>query len=312
MGMKILSWISDHLLYLVLVVGAFSLFFPGPGSALSWIVTPVLALMVFNVSMTINVEDLMQVKKYPFIILWSLFLQFVVMALFSLLLGKIFFSHLTDIKTGQILLGSLPADISAPLMVYLVGGNTALATAMLVSAMVLTPFVLPNILTLFGGVSMAIPTSYLAVELIGIIIIPVALGILLNRYSVRIKEKKEAWSGIASICYVILLFVVVSSNANAIIDLKMLALLILFVEISLNLFGYGLAFLTKIVFKQKKETFLPLLFIASTKEFGIASAAVDTMKLSPPIVIPSAFYAVVQMISAPIMVKVVRGLKKKE
>lgn len=311
MLIRIFSWISNHLLYLVLAVGAFSLFFPGPGSAISWIVVPVLALMVFNVSMTINAEDLVQVKKYPLLIIWSLILQFVAMALFSLVLGKIFFPNLKNMYTGQLLLGGLPADISAPLMVFLAGGNTALATAMLVSAMAVTPFILPNVMTFFGGVSMAIPTSYLAAELIGIIIIPVALGILLNHYSARVREKKDAWSGVASICYILLLFTVVSSNAKTIIDIKTLAVLILFMEVSLNIFGYGLALLTKMAFKQKKDTFLPLLFIAGTKEFGIASAAADAMKLNQSIVIPSAFYAVVQMISAPILVKVVGDLKKK-
>ena len=235
-------------------------------------------------------------------ILWSVFLQFVPMALFALLLGKLF-TQWPDISTGQLLLGSLPADVSAPLMVYLAGGSTALGTAMLVMAMALTPFVLPNVLALFGGVAFKVPISYLVVELAGIIVIPVVLGILLNYRSPKVREKEQLWSGIASLCYITLLFVVVSSNAKAIISLKMFALFILLAEIALNLFGFLLAYLTRLVFKQK-DTFLPLLFLVSTKEFGIASAAVDTMKLNTALVIPSAFYAVVQMISSPIMVKI--------
>lgn len=308
--MKLLSWVSDHLLHFVLVVGAFSLIFPGPGSALGWIVTPVLAIMVLSVSLTIKVEDLKQIKKYPLMILWSAFLQFVPMALFALLLGRAF-SQWADIRTGQLLLGSLPADISAPLMVYLVGGSTAVATAMLVVAMALTPFILPNVLSWFGGVAFKIPTSYLVVELAIIIVIPVALGILLNYRSEKVREREQVWSGIASLCYITLLFVVVSSNAKAIISLKLLALFILLVEIALNLFGYGLAFLTKLIFKQE-ETFYPLLFLVGSKEFGIASAAVDTMKLNTAMVIPSAFYAVVQMTSLPIMVKIIKSIKSRK
>ncbi|MHB9094157.1 MAG: bile acid:sodium symporter family protein [Eubacteriales bacterium] len=308
--MKVLTWISDHLLHFVLVVGAFSLIFPGPGSALGWIVTPVLAVMVLNVSMTIKAEDLKQIKKHPFMICWSVFLQFVPMALFALLLGKIL-SQWTDIGTGQLLLGSLPADVSAPLMVYLAGGSTALGTAMLVVAMALTPFVLPNVLAWFGGVAFKIPVSYLIIELAGIIVLPVALGIFLNYRSEKVREREQTWSGIASLCYIILLFVVVSSNAKAIISLKMIALLILLAEISLNLFGYGLAYLTKLIFKQK-ETFLPMLFLVSSKEFGIASAAVETMKLNTALVIPSAFYAVVQMTSSPIMVKIVKSFEARK
>src|SRR5208337_3384059 len=218
MFIKPLDWISDNLLFLVLVVGAFSLFYPGPGSAISWAVTPALAIMVLCVGLTIHSEDLKQVIKYPLVIIWSVILQFVLMALFSLMLGKIFFAGSAGISTGQLLLGGLPADISAPLMVYLVRGNTALATTILVISMILTPFVLPNVITLFGGVPLAIPTTYLVVELIGIIIIPVTAGIYINNYSVMIHEKKDVWSGIASLCYIALLFIVVSSNAKAIID----------------------------------------------------------------------------------------------
>lgn len=303
--MKILAWVSDHLLHFVFIVGAFSLLCPWPGSTLEWIVTPVLAMMVLSVSMTIKLEDFKHIKNYPFAIIWSAFLQFVPMALFALLLGKLFSQ--STISTGQLLLGSLPADVSAPLMIYLAGGSTAIGTAMLVAAMALTPFVLPNVLAWFGGVTFKMPISYLVIELTGIIVIPVIIGIFLNYRSVIVREKEQVWSGIASICYIILLFVVVSSNAKSIISLKLYALVILLAEIALNLFGFALAFLTKILVK-KKETFIPLLFIVSSKEFGIASAAVETMKLNRALVIPSAFYAVVQMVSSPIMVKVIKLL----
>ncbi|KLU59935.1 sodium bile acid symporter family protein [Peptococcaceae bacterium CEB3] len=305
--MKVLTWISDHLLHFVLIVGAFSLIFPQPGSSLGWLVTPVLAVMVLNVSMTIKAEDLKQLKQHPFVILWSVFLQFVPMALFALLLGKLF-GPWDDIRTGQLLLGSLPADVSAPLMVYLAGGSTAVGTAMLVMAMALTPFVLPNVLAWLGGVAFEVPVSYLVGELVGIIVVPVVFGIFLNYRSEKVREKEQLWAGIASLCYITLLFVVVSANAKAIIALKVFALLVLLAEIALNLFGYMLAFLSRLVLK-RKEVFLPLLFLVSSKEFGIASAAVDTMKLNSALMIPSAFFAVVQMISSPIMVKIVKKYK---
>src|SRR5208337_1555139 len=207
--MKILSWITDHLVHLVIIIGVISLIVPGPGSLLGWIVAPVLALMVLCVSMTINFRDLIQASRYPLVIVWSVVLQFGIMMLFSVLLGKIFFSHIPDMNSGQVLLGALPADISAPLMISLVGGNTALGMAMLVTAMVLTPFVLPYVLTWFGGITLQVPTVYLEAELVGIIIVPLILGILLNHYSAKVREKRDAWPGFAAVCYLLLLFVVV-------------------------------------------------------------------------------------------------------
>ena len=88
-------------------------------------------------------------------------------------------------------------------------------------------------------------------------------------------------------------------------------MLMLSIEVALNLFGYSLAFLTKLVSKQQ-DTFLPMLFLVSSKEFGIASAAVETMRLNTALVIPSAFYAVVQMISSPIMVRIFKKTSRQE
>jgi bile acid:Na+ symporter, BASS family len=138
-------------------VVVFSLILPQVGTHLSDLSMPLLALMVLNVSMTIKVQDLKVIKQYPFIILWSAFLQFVPVLLFSFILGKIFFEG--NIGTGQILLGSLPADISAPFMVSLVGGSTALATAMLVVQMALTPIVLPIAVSQISGIKFQTPVS---------------------------------------------------------------------------------------------------------------------------------------------------------
>jgi BASS family bile acid:Na+ symporter len=190
-------------------------------------------------------------------------------------------------------------------MVCLAGGNTALAMAMLIVAMAITPLVLPNILAWFGGVVFKIPVSYLMFELIGIIVVPVTLGVMSNYRSRAVREREQLWSGLASLCYLLLLFIVVSSNSKEIISLKAVAYILLLTGVALNLFGYSLAYLTRLIFKQQ-EAFLPMLFLVSSKEFGIASAAVETMRLNTAMVIPSVFYAVIQMISLPIMVKLVR------
>lgn len=300
---KLLAWISDHLLFLVLIVVAFSLIFPQYGMKLNTLSMPLLALMVLTVSMTINLKDLKVIKKYPFIILWSAFLQFVPVMLFSFILGRTFFKN--GIVTGQILLGSLPADISAPLMVSLVGGSTALATAMLVVQMVLTPIVLPFAVSTFAGIKFQTPLSYLIIELAVIIIIPTVLGILINHRFKNIRSKQPAMTGVSSLCYLGLLFIVVSTNALSIISLKSFALVLIAVEILLNLFGYFAAFLTKLAFK-KNEAFYPMLFIAGSKEFGIATVAAGSMGLNPTVMIPSAFFAMVQMISMPVAVKIIK------
>ena len=304
---KILSWISDHLLILVLIVVAFSLLFPQLGSFLNVLSIPLLALMVLCVSLTINVDSLKDIKKNPFIIIWCAFLQFVPVLLFSFVLGKILFKG--NLTTGQILLGSLPADISATLMVCLVGGSTALATAMLVVQMALTPVVLPFAVTLLSGESFKMPVSYLIIELALVIIIPVVLGIMINHLSKKVRTNRDVFLGSSSICYLGLLLIVVSINAQSIISLKAFALVFVAAELMLNLFGYLVALITKLIFR-RNEHFYTMLFLTSSKEFGISSAAAATMGLSPVVNVPSAFFAVIQMISMPVVVKIINHFRQ--
>jgi BASS family bile acid:Na+ symporter len=305
---NVLAWISDHLLIMVIAVVAFPLIFPQVGIHLRVLSMPLLALMVLNVSMTIKVQDLKVIKRYPLIIIWSAFLQFVPVLLFSFFLVRIFFEG--NITTGQILLGSLPADISAPLMVSLVGGSTALATAMLVVQMALTPIVLPIAVSQLSGIKFQTPVSYLILELAVVIVLPVVLGILINHRFKRIRSKQQAFLGVSSLCYLCLLLIVVSTNANGIITLKSFAMVLLAAEILLNLFGYFAAYLTKLALR-KGESFYPMLFIVGSKEFGISTAAARIMGLNSVVVIPSAFFAIVQMISMPVAVKIISHIKLK-
>jgi BASS family bile acid:Na+ symporter len=103
---------------------------------------------------------------------------------------------------------------------------------------------------------------------------------------------------------------VVSSNARGIISLRSFALVLLAAEILLNLFGYLAAYLTKLAFR-KGEAFYPMLFTVGNKEFGISSAAAGAMGLSPFVNIPSVFFAIVQMISMPVAVKIISHITSK-
>lgn len=300
-------WISDHLLIFVCAVTAVSLIFPQFGSAISGLSMPLLAVMVLCVSTSIRIDSLKIIKKYPLLLIWSALLQFGSTALGSFVLAKIFMHG--NLKTGQILLGCLPADISAPLMVSLIGGSTALATAMLVVQMILTPIVLPLSVSVLSGVAFKVPITYLIFELAVIILLPVFIGIVLNHRFSKLEKQQPVLTGISSLCYLGLLAIVVSCNANGLLALGAFTLVLLFVEIAINLFGYLSACVTRLLFKNK-EVFYPTIFILGSKEFGIATAATNAIGLPSAVTIPSVFYAIVQMISMPVAVKIIGRLKR--
>ena len=302
-----LTFISDNLLYLVVLAAVFSLAFPGPGARLQPLVTPVLALMVWCMSMTIRFEDLKSSIRRPVLIAASLFLGFVPMPLLGLALGNIFFTPGGNLATGQLLLASLPADVAAPFMVYLACGDTALATAILTASVAITPLVLPLLLTSLGHVRVLIPMSYLMSELFIIIAVPVILGVFLNNRYTGLRRYEPVYAALSSLSYLVLLVIVLSVNAPGIKNLESHAWRILLAALALNAAGYLLA-LTSLLLTRKRGELISFLFITSTREFGIATAAAAVMGLPGEMTIPAVFYAVVQMLTSPLVAKLLRRL----
>lgn len=303
-----LSVLSDNLLYLVILAAVFSLVFPGPGTGLQPLVTPVLALMVWCMSMTIRLDDLKASVRRPVLIAAALFLGFVPMPLVGWFLGKVFFGPGSGLATGQLLVASLPSDVAAPFMVYLASGDTALATAALTASVALTPLLLPLLLTSLGRVHLLIPMSYLMSELFIIIVVPVVLGVFLNNRYTGLRHYEPVYAAVSSLSYLLLLVIVVSANAPGIKNLQSRALLILLAALLLNAAGYLLG-LASLLLTRDRRRVTALLFLTSTREFGIAIAAAAVMGLPGEMTIPAVFYAVVQMLTSPLMARLVRRLE---
>ena len=309
MRLERLSAIGDHLLYLVIAATVLSLLDPGPGARLQNLVMPVLALMVLCVSLTIRYEDLKAALSRPLVLAANLFLSFGLMPLLGLFLGQAFFGPGTRLATGQLLVASLPADAASPFMVYLAGGNTAMACAALTASFAATPLLLPLLLTGLGHVHLLIPLPYLLADLFLVIVIPVSAGVFLNSRYQALRGFEPVYSALSSLSYLLLLTVVVSGNAAAIKALHARALWIAAAALILNVSGYLLA-LTSLALVRDKGTVASFLFLTGTREFGIASATAAAMGLPGELTIPAVFYAVVQMVTSPLTARLVRRLQE--
>lgn len=80
-----------------------------------------------------------------------------------------------ELAIGQTIVGSLPTDVSAPLLVYLGKGNVALASLMNGIVTGLSPFILPPLLLLLTGIEFQIPIQEMILELFIIIVLPMFL-----------------------------------------------------------------------------------------------------------------------------------------
>ncbi|USA38884.1 bile acid:sodium symporter family protein [Pelagerythrobacter marinus] len=299
---KLLAFVENNLLLLAVLAAAFGLLVPSVGIVLSGSIGPLLAALMLVISLTFDAHAVKLVLRKPDRQLWALGLVYGPMSLAGWLIGRVFFGS-GHLAAGQTLVGTLPTDVSAPLLVLLAKGNVALAAVLNAVNTALSPFIVPFLFLVLTGIELQVPVGAVVLELILVVLVPTVAGVFLRtRFPSAISRHDSAYPAIGSIFYLLLLLAVVGPNADVILGYGWFAVVIAFAALLLNLIGYAVGSVSK-VFAAGREEVIAYLFTVSKKEFSIAAAFVAASGLPTEIAVPAAFFAVIQMMTSPIAAK---------
>jgi bile acid:Na+ symporter, BASS family len=300
---KLPGFIENNLLLLAVLTAALGLLVPSVGIALETGISPLLALLMLVISLTFDAKAVQIVFRKPGRQLWAIGLVYGPMSLAGWLTGRAFFGS-GPLAAGQTLVGMLPTDVSAPLLVLLARGNVALAAVLNAVNTVLSPFIIPFLFLWMTGIELNVPVLTVVTELVLIVVVPTVIGVWLRtRFLSSVSQFDFAWPALGSVLYLVLLLAVVGPNAETILGYGWYALVIALAALALNLIGYGVS-MTARIFTQDRGELIAYLFTCSKKEFSIAAAFVAASGLPSEIAVPAAFFAVIQMITSPIAAKI--------
>ncbi|NLC22707.1 MAG: bile acid:sodium symporter family protein [Halomonadaceae bacterium] len=300
---RVLAWVENNLLFLAVAVAALGLFAPSLGLFLEAGIGPLLALLMLVISLTFDAHAVKLVVQKPSRQLWALGLVYGPMSLAGWLTGRLFFGP-GPLAADQTLVGTLPTDVSAPLLVLLARGNVALAAVLNAVNTVLSPFIVPFLFLLLTGIELQVPIGAVILELVLIVVLPTVIGVYLRtRYLVAVSRHDGLYPALGSVLYLLLLLAVVGPNAATILGYGWYAIVIALAALTLNLIGYAVGFVAK-VFVADRQELIAYLFTVSKKEFSIAAAFVAASGLPSEIAVPAAFFAVIQMMTSPIAAKI--------
>ncbi|HET8817633.1 MAG TPA: bile acid:sodium symporter [Pseudidiomarina sp.] len=261
-----------------------------------------LALLMLVISLTFDAHDVRMVLRKPSRQLWALGLVYGPMSIAGWLTGRLFFGS-GSLSAGQALLGTLPTDVSSPLLVLMARGNVALAAVFNAVNTALSPFIVPFLFLWLTGIQLTVPLATIILELMLVVLVPTVVGVSLRtRFSSFFARHDSTYAGVGSVIYLLILLAVVGPNAETIIGYGWYAFVIGGAALCLNLMGY-LVGMTSRLFTNDRQEMITYLFTVSKKEFSIAAAFVAASGLPPEIAIPAAFFAVIQMITSPIVAK---------
>jgi predicted Na+-dependent transporter len=185
-----------------------------PGKALQAYSQVLTFLMILFISLTIHPRQFALVVRQPFPVLAGLLLNFVYMPLVCWVLARLLVID-SQLAVGVILVGVVPCAGMAAVWTALLKGDVPLGIAINALTMILAPFLIPPLMALLAGSSVAINPWSMFQQLAVILLIPLALGITVRWLADRFWNPKPylpLMSALSALTAVLLMFAICNVN----------------------------------------------------------------------------------------------------
>lgn len=160
-----------------------------------WIVLPILTLLMFDLGLSLRLEDFGKVFRQPLPLAVALFGQIILLPLIALGLAWLF--HLPPVFfIGLILIACCPGGSSSNVFSKLAGGDVAFSVMLTAISSIITLFTIPMIMSwatsLVGeSVGISLPMGNLIKQNLLLMLLPVILGIVIHYASPKVAEKMD-------------------------------------------------------------------------------------------------------------------------
>lgn len=225
---------------LVLLLALFSLLVPSLLAQVgTWVINPMLGLIMFGMGLTLNARDFRVVLSRPRDVLIGCMAQFTVMPLVAWVLVRLFRLP-ADLALGVILVGCCPGGTASNVITYLAGGDLALSVGMTATSTLLAPLLTPLLTWLMAGTYAPVDAWGMLQSILYVVIAPILGGLLLQRLLPRATQKAVAYlPAFSSLMIALLVSIIVAHNAPRLLTGGWLVILVVVLH---NLSGLGLGY----------------------------------------------------------------------
>lgn len=218
----------------------FAFLFPGGLENLAWAIVPLLMLIMFGMGMTLTWADFAEVVRRPGVIGLGVLLQFLVMPLVALVVGRLLVLP-PDLLLGLVIVGACPGGTASNVICYLARADVALSITVTSVSTLLAVVATPLLVWAYQGQSIDVPVTAMLGSLIKIVLLPVAVGTLLNSlFSQRLAPVRTVFPLLSVVAIVVVIGVIVALNRDRIAVGGLAVMLAVILHNGLGLaFGYG-------------------------------------------------------------------------
>ncbi|MBQ1814936.1 MAG: bile acid:sodium symporter family protein [Ruminococcus sp.] len=271
---KISEFFGKYMALIVLAAAALALFVPQSSLWIdtSWI-NYLLMVVMFGMGLTMKPRDFALVFKRPKDILVGTAAQFIIMPALAFGLSKLFQLD-PALTAGVVLVGTCPGGTSSNVITYLSKGDVALSVGMTSVNTLLAPLLTPAITWLLLQTTVRVDVWAMFWSIIQVIIIPVALGFVINRFFGKFTEKAVAvLPSVSTVAICLIIAAVVSHNAEKIYTSGVLVFAVVILH---NLLGYAGGFGLGKLLKMPPEKVKALSIEVGMQNSGLATSLAGT------------------------------------
>lgn len=177
----------------------------------------VLAFIMLCMGLTLSMEDFRRIARNPKAVAVGFAAQYSIMPLSAWAIGQAL-ALPPHFAVGLILVGCCPGGTASNLISYIAGADVALSVVMTVCSTLAAVILTPLLAQLFAGTLVPVDAWLLFKQTFQVVIIPVVLGVLLNRWIPRLVMRVLPVAplfSVAGVCFICA--VVFAANVEAIL-----------------------------------------------------------------------------------------------
>jgi len=205
-------------------------------------IIPLLSVIMFTMGMTLSLDDFKRVLQSPKVIGLGVALQYGLMPLFAFIIAKVLNLPL-ELMVGLILVGACPGGTASNVMCFLSRGDVALSITLTAVSTILAVVFTPFITWLYIGQEVAVPIVSMMLTVFKIIVLPVFLGVIINRYLGEVIRPIKPFLPLFAMAAIILIIaIIVALNVQQLSQIALAITIAIMLHNSLGLLsGYWLA-----------------------------------------------------------------------
>jgi len=237
-----LNWITTGFPIFAIVFSIFATRYPEFLIDYKPAIIPLLGVVMFAMGMTLTMEDFKRVLKSPKVIGLGLLLQYGLMPLLAFVIA-IILGLPTALMAGLILVGTCPGGTASNVICYLAKGDVALSITLTAISTLLAVFLTPVLTWIYIGQEVPVPIVNMMLTVLNIIILPVTLGIIVNRYFGQyLTQVKQLLPVISVTAIVFIIAIIVALNVHQMSQLVFPVIIAVMLHNGLGLVGgYAIA-----------------------------------------------------------------------